>query len=255
MKSGIRNIICSLAVFFLLQALSMAVMTAIFKLSGTPSAGNSYFTIASSALFGVLALVVFLSMKWSVLQRHYLQTRPWDTLFWCVVAALGMVLPSSYLQELLPLPNLIEENLKSLVGNQWGYLVIGLLVPFAEEVVFRGAVLRMLLGIVRRRWVAIVLSALIFSLAHLNPAQMPHAFLAGLLLGWLYARTDSIIPGVAFHWTNNVVAFFLATVMPDPDAPLVVLFGGDQHAVYWSMLFSMMLFLPAIFQLNLRLRR
>lgn len=38
---------------------------------------------------------------------------------------------------------------------------------------------------------------------HGNPAQIPFAFLIGLLFGWLYYRTDSVIPGIVGHVINN----------------------------------------------------
>lgn len=62
---------------------------------------------------------------------------------------------------------------------------------------FRGAILRKLLTMFpkRQHWIAIAVSAVLFALAHFNVVQSLHAFLIGLLLGWLYYRTDSILPG------------------------------------------------------------
>ena len=102
---------------------------------------------------------------------------------------------------------------------------------------------------------AIALSALLFALIHSNPVQMPHAFLVGLLLGWMYYRTDSIVPGVAYHWVNNTIAYIVYNFYPDPSLKLIDLFGGNERSVMLALLFSLLIFLPALYQLNLRLKK
>ena len=92
-----------------------------------------------------------------------------------------------------------------------------------------------------------------FALVHFNPAQMPHAFIIGLLLGWMYYRTGSILPGVAFHWVNNTVAYVMYNIYPDPDMELIDLFG-NQRTELAAVFFSLFILLPAIYQLHLRQR-
>jgi len=161
------------------------------------------------------------------------------------------------LQELLPdMPDALKETFRLIMGNHLGYVALCLLAPFVEEMVFRGAILRALLAGVKSRWVAIFVSALLFALVHLNPAQMPHAFLIGILLGWMYQRTGSILPGVVLHWMNNTVAYAITVLMPQAeDLTLTQLFGGDVVRVLLAMAFSLCILLPAVFQLNLRMRR
>lgn len=167
-----------------------------------------------------------------------------------------MVLPSVWLQELLPpLPDVVSEQMMKMMRVPGGYFVIAVLAPVAEELVFRGAILRQLSETLRSRWTAIAISALLFALVHGNPAQMPHAFAMGLLLGWMYCRTKSIVPGVAFHWCNNTVAYFLSIVLPDPDAKLIDLYGGNETSLILSLVFSLCIFVPAIVQLNMRMKR
>ena len=135
-------------------------------------------------------------------------------------------------------------------------LAICIFAPLVEELVFRGAILRALLDTRMSRWVAIAISAAIFALAHFNPAQMPHALCMGLLLGWMYERTMSIIPGIMLHWVNNTVAFVVFRLFPQySDAKLVDLLGGDHLKVAMALLFSLLILLPAIFQLHLRMKR
>ena len=142
------------------------------------------------------------------------------------------------------------------MDNRYGYFVLCLLVPFAEEVAFRGAVLRSLLGSFRNHWAAIAISAVFFAVVHGNPVQMPHAFLVGLLLGWMYYRTGSILPGVVLHWVNNTVVYVVYTLYPYmADASLQQIFGGNTNNMVLSVIFSMFILLPAIYQLNVNMKK
>jgi membrane protease YdiL (CAAX protease family) len=174
-----------------------------------------------------------------------------------VLAALGALLPSSYLQEeLIPeLPNIVEMEFEALFNDRLGYFVIGLSGPLVEELVFRGAILRALLRWRSNPWIGIVISAVFFSLSHMNPAQMPHAFLIGILLGWMYYRTDSIVPGVVYHWVNNTVAYVFSVFYQNPDMELIELFEGNQRSELLAVLFSLCILIPSIVQLNLRMKK
>ena len=94
----------------------------------------------------------------------------------------------------------------------------------------------------------------LFALIHVNPAQMPHAFVVGLLLGWLYYRTDSVVPGIVYHWINNSIAYVFYNLYPDPSLHLVDLFGS-QRSVAAAVMFSLFILLPSLYQLNMRLRK
>lgn len=241
-------------IFIGIQFVAGGLVTLAFQLSGGNGTGATALIITSAAA-SIVTVIVFLVAKWAIVSRHWLQTRPWFVLFWCVVASLGALVPSMWLQELMPeLPNTAEEAFDMIMKDRLGYFVVGLFAPLTEELVFRGAILKALLQWKPNPWVGIVISALLFALVHMNPAQMPHAVLVGLLLGWMYYRTDSIIPGVVYHWVNNTVAYVMYNLYPDPDMTLVELFGS-QRSVLMALAFSLCIFLPALYQLNLRLKK
>ncbi|HEY2995351.1 MAG TPA: type II CAAX endopeptidase family protein [Methylomirabilota bacterium] len=77
------------------------------------------------------------------------------------------------------------------------------LAPIFEEVIFRGV----LYGSLRARlgmWPALVLSALVFALAHgYGVAGFASVFLSGGLWAWSYERTRSLLPAIAAHMANN----------------------------------------------------
>ncbi len=231
------------------------IQTTYQLIGGTETTMNTTMMIITLTASSIVIMGLFLYFRWAEVSRSYVRSRPWAVLVWCALAAVGALIPSVFLQEQMPeLPNLMEEKFDMILRNRWGYYAVGLLAPVCEELVFRGAILRALLQWTSRHWVAIVISALFFTLIHANPAQMPHAFVIGLLLGWLYYRTDSIVPGVVYHWVNNSIAYVVYNFYPDPSLKLIDLFGS-QRTVAAALVFSLFILLPALYQLNLRLRK
>lgn len=104
------------------------------------------------------------------------------------------------------IPNTMEETFLAMSHNPLGILSIALLAPVLEELLFRGAIQGLLQANGQRPWVAIIVASLIFGIVHLNPAQIPFAFLLGMMFGWLYYRTGSLLPGIVGHILNNSIA-------------------------------------------------
>lgn len=255
MKKAIIYLIEFLAIQFIVGSVIQGIYV-LMKGSITPD-DSAPLMIASTVVSNLVIIILFLWTRWTPVSMNYVKSRPWGVAFWTILAALGTLLPSMWLQEVLPeLPNLIADDLTNIVNTPGGYLAIAIAAPVAEEVVFRGAILRALLQGGRRPWVAIAISAVLFAIGHLNPAQMPHAFLIGLLLGWMYYRTGSILPGILFHLVNNTVAYVIERMYPGSDEmTLKDFFGGDERAVIMSVVFSLLILLPSLFQLNLRMRK
>lgn len=80
-------------------------------------------------------------------------------------------------------------------------------VSFPEEFFFRGF-LQDSLG---KNWRAVLLSSLFFALAHLPKVLFAGewmsllSFFPSLIMGWLYMKTNNILPCVLFHFLANVV--------------------------------------------------
>lgn len=83
-----------------------------------------------------------------------------------------------------------------------------LIAPICEEVFFRGFIFSGLLGGMSLGW-AIVLSALIFAVAHADPGSFVGLFCIGLALAFLRWRLRSLWPSILFHTLNNGVASLL----------------------------------------------
>ena len=77
--------------------------------------------------------------------------------------------------------------------------------PVLEELVFRGAVLRLARPLGVRE--AILLQAVLFAAQHGSPAAVVWAFGCGLVLGTLAERTGRVWPGIILHTLNNLLVF------------------------------------------------
>lgn len=216
--------------------------------------------VVSSVLSSVVTLLVFTFGKFAVISRDYLASRPWGTLAWVALLSLGLILPAEWVYERLQItmPESTEAMFEGIMREPLGYMAIGIFAPVVEEIVFRGAILRILLGLFSRswHWVAIIFSALIFGAIHLNLAQGLHAFVIGLLLGWMYYRTSSIVPGILLHWINNTVAYLMFHLMPQfGDGKLIDFFHGDESLMYKGLGCSLLIILPSLFQIARRMKQ
>ena len=134
-----------------------------------------------------------------------------------VVGAIGCLLLDILVQEYAPIPidSELDEWFATLFGNPIGILSICLIGPLAEEAIFRGAIERRLLETNWSPWLAIVISALLFAVAHGNYAQGATAFIMGCFMGWVYYCTRCIWPTFLIHAVNNTTAVVAAYSIPE----------------------------------------
>ncbi|HLZ24354.1 MAG TPA: CPBP family intramembrane glutamic endopeptidase [Ktedonobacterales bacterium] len=105
------------------------------------------------------------------------------------------------------------------LGRHAPLTVIGTLIgavfiaPFCEEIFFRGFAFA---GFLRGMpvWAAVLLSALLFGVAHGDMGSFALLFVIGVVLAVVRWRTGSIWPGMALHMANNALAaiFVVATL-------------------------------------------
>ena len=120
-----------------------------------------------------------------------------------VVLIVGMGCWTNYLTELIGLPDKNAAIMEGMLRTPLGIISIVLLAPVAEEMLFRGGIQRCLTNKWSNPWVGICLASFIFGAIHLNPVQIPFAFVTGMALGYVYWRTGSLLPGIVMHLINN----------------------------------------------------
>lgn len=268
-KKGVADCLLFVIVFVVIQFFVMLTASVIkliwdhvniSQVMGDLSSGNDPALLAITSVFSsVITFMVFLKLGWTPITRTYLQSKPWLTLLWVALFAIGAIIPLELIYEHLGLE--MDDNtsqlFEGLLKEPWGYVAVGVLAPLVEEMVFRGALLRTLLGMVSKKnhWVAIMVSAFVFGLVHGNMAQFVNAMIMGLMLGWMYYRTRSIVPGILLHWVNNTLAFVLCNILPQSDGKLIDIFGGNETTVYYAVGFSLCIMIPSFIQLLYRLKK
>lgn len=108
---------------------------------------------------------------------------------------------STFLESNIPLFN--KNNLNETQNGMLFYLQILIFAPLLEEIIFRKILFT---GLNKKYniYVALINSSLIFSLIHFNFLQSFETFFGGLLIGWIYFKTKSLIYPIIAHFLNNL---------------------------------------------------
>lgn len=87
---------------------------------------------------------------------------------------------------------------------------VSIIPALVEEFAFRGIVM----GKLRKYGdsFAIFLSAILFGMMHGNIAQIPFAFMVGLILGFIAVKANSLLPAIIVHFFNNFISVLFTTI-------------------------------------------
>jgi membrane protease YdiL (CAAX protease family) len=124
--------------------------------------------------------------------------------------AIGIPLGTVEYFILHPAPTFPSFEVKYLFRDMvYMFLFVGL----GEELLFRGLIQQDLTGAFGWKW-GLVGASLLFAVMHLTWRSVPElgfVFLAGLILGFLYWKTKSLVAPIVTHGVNNVM---LVAVLP-----------------------------------------
>ena len=117
-------------------------------------------------------------------------------------------------ERLLPAPPWFWELFEQMLDNHYGFwgafVKVAVIAPIVEEALFRGIIMYGLMRNYKPAY-AIFVSALLFSVFHLNPWQMTYTFFLGLFLGWLMVKTRSLPLVILGHSINNLIVLLSIT--------------------------------------------
>ena len=106
-------------------------------------------------------------------------------------------------------------------------IYIMILAPIAEELIFRGTLLKKLRVFGDKT--AIIYTAIAFGLFHCNIAQIPFAITAGLILAYTVVKTNNIVYSIILHMILNGLS-----------VALTILLKGNQYIII--MLIMLLIF-------------
>jgi len=133
-----------------------------------------------------------------------------------IIASIQMTITGEFTSAAAEAANLFKSNWQLLIVFM---IVVAIVGPFVEEVAFRGMWFSALERRFNSQTVAIVGSALVFSLIHIEPQRIFLIFITGLILGYLRAKTKSLGAPIIAHMVNNTpgaLGFLVLTTDPLP---------------------------------------
>ena len=92
---------------------------------------------------------------------------------------------------------------------------------------------------------AIVVSALFFAVIHANPWQALNAFLIGLMMGYVYYKTGSLILTMIIHFVNNGTSVILSNIEQFKDMEDLYLIEIMDKSTYYQIFTISVLILAA----------
>jgi membrane protease YdiL (CAAX protease family) len=215
-----------------------------------------YYVLAMAA---PLYLLHFLKKKEEETVTYLLKPKDIGVVLILVVATValqwGVTGPIGYS---IPMPEMFQKIFRDLaeqLNDGYGLISIAIMAPFFEEFIFRGI---MLDGLLKKKstWTAILISAALFGLVHLNPWQFVTAMIIGTFAGWVYSRTKSLIYCIIIHFANNFTASIFMFLDPDSmaiDEDLHEMYGGSTN-MYVIVTASIVIAAVCIYVLNKRMK-
>jgi len=147
-----------------------------------------------------------------------------------IIGALAMIIPLAQSSAWIPMPESVRKFFeKTFTKDIFSIATAVIVAPILEEIICRGIILK---GLLKNYppYKAILISAIFFSVIHLNPWQAIPAFFSGLFLGWIYYKTQSVIPGMIIHATINATGMALLFV-PGHYKDFLSLFGLPYYQI------------------------
>ena len=122
----------------------------------------------------------------------------------------------------------------SFLGTILLFTAVVILAPLGEEIIFRGFLQQILEKYWKDVTQAILFTALIFSLIHMNPYWFFQIYILGIFLGFLAWKTNSIIAPLILHGLNNFIALLLS--LSEPQNNSFYLWKG--HVSPWVLILA-----------------
>ena len=110
-----------------------------------------------------------------------------------------------------------EEVIKIFIGQGSLFsslIIVAALAAISEELLFRSVIQKALIKVIKNPHVAIVVTAIIFSAFHMDFFGFFPRVILGLMLGYMFWLSGSIIPSMLMHFINNatiVILYYMNT--------------------------------------------
>lgn len=221
-----KEIFLTLLYFLAFYILSLLIggWFEILKLFGDESWGLNYFELGYGVI--LLPIIYFITKKWNTKFLNTKFHKKWiiisfflGILFTVVQPILLNILNFSVGKELIDFKLKLTDFKVFESKYALNFVSIIILIPIAEEFFFRG----LIQGKLQEKYnlyLAILTQAILFGLGHLNIEKLYYdlrldwewayiTFLQGIILGFLFHKTKSLIPALIMHIIGNLMVVLI----------------------------------------------
>jgi len=217
--------------WFLIGNIVAGILVAILSVMLPPTVVTNYSMLVAYPLSFLPAMVYaaqksqknsLFEMGYKLNSSHFGPFKAWQIVVITVVLTYATMASADYINYLnfkfttsTPGMKAFYDKIVELLGQMTGgpfwssFLLTAIFAPIFEEWLCRGMILRGLLTKMKPVW-AIVISALFFAVIHMNPWQALNAFIIGVIMGYVYYKTGSLILTMIIHFVNNGTAVVLS---------------------------------------------
>jgi len=175
--------------------------------------------------------------------------------FYTMLFSLSVIVLTDELDRVIshffPMPEELSMGMEQLLQAHtpldaaWIILAAVVVAGVAEEMLFRGMILRALEQF-KDAASAVALSAVFFALVHFNPWGSIQIAVLGFALGYLAWKAQSIWPGVFLHAANNLLAFMWLNLPKESWN----WYCGEIHVHYYWLILAALLFAFSLDRFN-----
>lgn len=242
--------------------IAFLIVLYLVALIGSALLGGIYY-ICTDEMIGILIIGTAVSFGVPIMVYHKLFDNTFvgknlfvKTKYWWFLIAFAMLFVSLPLVELFASGE-NDTTLLQLCQNPTPLKVVAIVFGAAvlpavfEEWFFRGILQRDLSKFVRNDYLAIVITAMVFSLIHFDMANFVSRFILGLLLGLLFFYSKSLWVNIFVHFLNNFLAVLFLLSINEENKDVLY----ESSNIHWSITLLSALIFVGFILLSERYRR
>lgn len=225
------DILSIVGVFFIATVLVKLLIDSFVKSDGGFPGFLSYSISFLVVIAYSLALKYYRTGTLKGTMRYSLRGFDPSIILWGIIL---MIATSIVIEPALDIfPDKYLEMMKTAMNNGgWSMATAIVAAPLFEEMLFRGIIQE---GISRKYGAlqGIIVASLIFGVVHIIPQQIVSASVLGMILGYIYYRTQSLFSVIIIHAVNNSLAIFSMILIDDISKGTREIIGSDK--IYYML--------------------
>lgn len=184
-------------------------------------ANMNYILLTSSILTIVIFFLIYIIKKKNISDELYFKDTNKPNYLIALMLGVSVWLFNMGFVSLLSETGLFVKSFKALEDNMafvgvnnviLSILVVGIVAPFAEELLFRGVIYNKLSKNISIT-ATIIIQGILFGIYHMNFVQGLYASLLGILFGYITFKTKSIWPAIIIHMVNNTISIIAPYIL------------------------------------------